>query len=340
MKSLIGLIVVIVIFLSCNSPSVSISDSVFEYKVPSFFPEITYPADNAPTALRIQLGRRLFFDTRLSSDNKTSCASCHVASMAFTDGVETSMGPHGKKGKRNAPTLANLAWMPYFMAEGGVPNLEVQILGPIQDTMEMAFPLPKAAEILRSDIRLNNLSKTAYGRELDEYVITRAIACYERSFISGDTRFDRFYYLKKQNELNDSEKRGMQIFFGEKANCSKCHTPPFFTDYKFYNVGLYEHYEDNGKERVTYQVEDIGKFKTPTLRNIELTAPYMHDGSLNTLRDVIEFYNTGGKLHSNKNSMIVAQGWSDTEKKDLEAFLKSLTDWNFAQNPLFIPLEQ
>jgi cytochrome c peroxidase len=226
------------------------------------------------------------------------------------------------------------------MAEGGVPTLEVQILGPIQDTIEMAFPLPKAAELLRSDIRLNNLSKTAYGRELDEYVITRAIACYERSFISGDTRFDRFYYLKKQNELNDSEKRGMQIFFSEKANCSKCHTPPFFTDYKFYNIGLYENYEDNGKERVTYQAEDIGKFKTPTLRNIELTAPYMHDGSLNTLSDVIELYNKARVSHPNKSNLIVEQNWSEVEKKDLEAFLKSLTDWNFAQNPLFVPLEQ
>jgi cytochrome c peroxidase len=339
MKTVIGLLVIFVLFQSCNTPSVSTSDSKFSYKAPSFFPDITFPADNAPTSLRIQLGRRLFFDTRLSANNKISCASCHVASMAFTDGVEKSIGAHGKQSKRNAPTLANLAWMPYFMAEGGVPNLEVQILGPIQDSMEMAFPLPQAAEILRADIRLNNLSKVTYGRELDEYVITRAIACYERSFISGDTRFDRFYYLKKQNELNESEKRGMQIFFSEKANCSTCHKPPLFTDYKFYNVGLYENYEDNGKERVTYKTEDIGKFKTPTLRNIELTAPYMHDGSVNTLLDVIELYNKGGAAHPNKSDLIVAQNWSDEEKKDLEAFLKSLTDWNFAQNPLFVPLE-
>ena len=340
MKTLIGALIVFAFFQSCNSPSVSISDSKFNYKTPSFFPEITFPEDNAPSALRIQLGRRLFFDTRLSSNNKTSCASCHVASMAFTDGVEKSLGAHGKKGRRNAPTLANLAWMPYFMAEGGVPTLEVQILGPIQDSMEMAFPLPKAAEILRADIRLNNLSKVAYGRDLDEYVITRAIACYERSFISADSRFDRFYYLKNQNELNESEKRGMQIFFSEKANCSTCHKPPLFTDYKFYNVGLYEHYEDNGKERVTYQSEDIGKFKTPTLRNIELTAPYMHDGSLNTLSDVIELYNKGGVKHPNQSNLIVPQNWTAEEKRDLESFLKTLTDWNFAQNPLFVPLEQ
>jgi cytochrome c peroxidase len=110
--------------------------------------------------------------------------------------------------------------------------------------------------------------------------------------------------------------------------------------YKFYNIGLYENYEDNGKERVTYQAEDIGKFKTPTLRNIELTAPYMHDGSLNTLSDVIELYNKGGVSHPNKSNLIVEQNWSEVEKKDLEAFLKSLTDWNFAQNPLFVPLEQ
>ena len=340
MKWLLGTLFCFTILMGCESTNVSIVDSKFEYKTPSFFPEINLPSDNAPTSLRIQLGRRLFFDTRLSANNKISCASCHVASMAFTDGLETSMGAHGKKGKRNAPTLANLAWMPYFMSEGGVPTLEVQILGPIQDTMEMAFPLPEVVDILKSDIRLNNLSQAAYGRALDEYVITRAIACYERSFISADSRFDRFFYLKNKNELNDSEKRGMQIFFSEKSNCSNCHKPPLFTDYQFYNVGLYMNYEDNGKERVTYKAEDIGKFKTPTLRNIELTAPYMHDGSLNTLRDVIELYNRGGASHPNKSNLIQPQNWSETEMEDLEAFLKSLTDWNFAQNPLFVPLEQ
>lgn len=296
------------------------------------------PKDNEPTNLRMELGRRLFFEKRLSANQNMSCASCHVTSMAFADGQEKSVGAHGRKGIRNSPTLANLGWAPHFMSEGGVATLELQVLAPIQDTVEMAFPLNEAAALLCKDDYLNKLSQAAYQRELDEYVIIRAIACYERSFISADSRFDRYFYNHQKSELNEAEQRGMNLFFSDKAACSKCHTPPLFTDAKFYNIGLDTLDRDPGLERVTYQKGDIGKFKTPTLRNIELTGPYMHDGSLNTLKDVIAFYNMGGHTHPNKSNLIQPMDWTEQEQLDLELFLKSLTDWNFVQNAGFLPL--
>jgi cytochrome c peroxidase len=334
---------VIVVFsffflIGCSSSNEHFTEKKYSYRVPAFFPEMEIPKDNAPTNLRMELGRRLFFEKRLSANQNISCASCHVTSMAFADGQVISKGADGKQGFRNSPTLANLAWAPHFMSEGGVATLELQVLAPIQDTVEMAFPLHEAAALLRKDDYLNKLSQAAYQRELDEYVIIRAIACYERSFISADSRFDRFYYSNQKNELNEAEQRGMQIFFSEKAACSKCHTPPLFTDAKFYNIGLDTLDRDHGLERVTYQKADKGKFKTPTLRNIELTGPYMHDGSLNTLKTVIAFYNMGGHAHPNKSSLIQPMNWTEQEQLDLELFLKSLTDWNFVQNAGFLPL--
>lgn len=309
-------------------------------KYPAWFPQPVIPADNAPTQARLELGRRLFFDTRLSADGQTSCGSCHAASSAFTDGRSISLGAHGKPGKRNAPTLANLAWMPYFMMEGGVPTLEMQVLSPTQDTAEMGQFIVRSADVLQKDEILNALSKRAYGRDLDVYVVTRALANYQRSFISGDSRWDRYHYLKQSDQLNEAEVRGMNLFFSQKTQCASCHVPPFFSDYNFYNVGLYEEYQDSGKERESYLPSDRGKFKTPTLRNIALTAPYMHDGSIGTLEEVVHFFNTGGKRHPNKHTNIRPLALTAQEENELVAFLQSLTDWNFVQRADLIPLEQ
>lgn len=326
--------------VACQSNQPTSSNEIIRFKYPSYIPKISIPEDNQPTLARIELGRRLFYDKRLSKNETQNCASCHSLSSAFTDGKTVSLGAHGKPGKRNAPTLANLAWSKSFMAEGGVPSLEMQVLAPIQDSIEMDMPLPEAAERLRKDAHLNALSLSAYNREIDEYVIVRAIACFERSFISFDTRFDRWYYLKDETAFSDSEKNGKGIFFSDKASCNKCHTLPFFTDGDFYNVGLYESYPDAGRQRVSHLDADNGKFKTPTLRNIELTAPYMHDGSLATLEEVIELYNKGGEVHPNKDFRIQPLELTDQQKRDLLAFLKTLTDWNFVQNHTLLPLEQ
>lgn len=339
-RLLLSVLVIISLIYGCSEQQGKSSDKPLGYRYPSFFPAMQIPEDNTPTEARIELGRRLFYEKKLSRNETISCGSCHTTSMAFTDGKTVSTGAHGKPVKRNSPALMNLAWAPHYMSEGGVKSLELQILGPVQDSIEMDLPLHEAAERLADIPLYSELSLTAYGRPIDAYVITRAIACFERSFISADSRFDRWYYLKQESEFNDSERRGKNIFFGEKAACMKCHSIPFFTDHEFYNIGLYENYSDPGRERVTYLPEDNGKFKTPSLRNIELTAPYMHDGRTGTLEDVIEFYNTGGKDHPNKDSRIRPMNWTDQEKKDLLAFLKTLTDWNFVQNQSFVPLEQ
>ncbi|MFY7971363.1 MAG: cytochrome-c peroxidase [Flavobacteriales bacterium] len=327
-----------VFLLACGEEERKWNDHAVDYRYPSWWPEMVVPQDNLPTQLRLELGRRLFFSKELSASKEVSCGSCHVASAAFTDGKTVSVGAHGKSGKRNAPTLANLGWHPYYMMEGGVPHLELQAMAPMTDSLEMNGNIMAIVHRLEEDQLLQDLSQAAYGRPFDVYVLTRALACYQRSFISTDSRFDRTYY-EHNDQMSEDEKAGMNLFFSNKTNCSSCHALPNFTDYGFYNVGLSKQYSDPGKKRENYKDEDEGKFKTPSLRNSELTAPYMHDGSLNTLEEVIDHFNTGGKGHVNQDARIKPLGLTEQEKKQLVLFLKTLTDWNFVQNSAFLPYE-
>ena len=216
--------VVAVIVVGCGEPSFYIAEDVpLKLNVPSGFPPIDYPVGNEPTRLRVELGRRLFYDNRLSSDGSMNCGSCHVLSAAFTDGRSTSPGLHGIAGKRNAPTLANVAWMKRRMMEGGVPTLETQALVPLHDSTEMAASILPLIERLNKDEYLLALSKAAYGRDsVDAFVVTRSLACFQRTFFSGDGRYDR-YKIGKKDELNTAEERGMQLFFSTKTHCSECH---------------------------------------------------------------------------------------------------------------------
>lgn len=325
---------------ACNSGSAHLQDKPVHIHIPTGFKKIAFPEDNKPTELRIKLGRILFYDTRLSENNTVSCASCHVLSAAFTDGRKTSEGILKRVGKRNAPTLANVAWTPRFMMEGGVPTLEAQALAPLHDTMEMGQNMMFAIEKLNKDASLRELSKAAYGRDsIDPFVITRSLANFQRTFVSGDSRYDRFNN-GKTDELNEQEEKGKELFFSQKTMCFSCHSGTNFTDYSFYNIGLYEVYNDHGRQRATGDDSDNGRFKTPTLRNIELTSPYMHDGSINSLEEVIKLYNEGGKNHRNKDARIKPLQLTDDEEAELLAFLKSLTDWNFVQRKDLLPLNK
>jgi len=315
-------------------------DEPVKLKYPSWFPKPDIPKDNKPTVLRIELGRRFFYSTAFSSDGKVSCGSCHVPSAAFTDGKPVSTGAHGRPGKRNAPTLANLAWMPHFMMEGGVPTLELQALAPLADTNEMNLDVLQVAERLRKDKFLNAMSEAAYGRPIDPFVITRALAAFQRTLVSGDSPYDRYEFFDQLDQLTESQVRGRLLFFSQRTKCGACHNDPFLTDFDFHNIGLYKEYADSGKERVTYDPADNGKFKTPTLRNVALTAPYMHDGSIQTLQEVIELYNRGGEDHPNKDWRVQPLGLTPEEVSDLVAFLHSFTDWNFVQNRAFLPLKK
>jgi cytochrome c peroxidase len=286
--------ILLLLLMACGG-EVVFHDEPVNIRIPARFPAVAYPNGNEPTKLRILLGRKLFYDTRLSENNKLHCGSCHVLSAAFTDGNATSSGIHGISGKRNAPTLANVAWLPRLMMEGGVPSLETQSLAPLHDSLEMGSNMMIAVEKLNHDDELRALSKAAYGRDsIDPFVITRALAAFQRTFMSGDSRYDR-YMQGFTSELNENEVRGMKLFFSEKTSCGSCHPDVMMTDFGYYNIGLYEEYSDTGKERATGKMEDVGKFKTPTLRNIAITAPYMHDGSIWSLSEVVAFFNAGGK---------------------------------------------
>jgi cytochrome c peroxidase len=303
--------------------------------IPIGFPAPLFPADNEVTEARFALGKRLFYDVALSRDSSISCASCHAPHLAFSDSVAFSPGAGGLAGKRNASSLANVAYHPYYTREGGIPTLEMQVIVPVQEHNEFDFNLLLIADRLKTDSVYVQMSRAAYGRDPDFYIITRGIACFERTLLSGESSYDLFTFQGKNNALSAAQVRGKDLFFSTKTNCSTCHSGFNFTNYTFENNGLYENYPDVGRFRLTEDSLDIARFKVPTLRNVAITSPYMHDGSLPTLAAVIEHYNNGGRAHPHKSNLVHPLGLTATEKADLLAFLESLTDWKFVTNPKF-----
>jgi cytochrome c peroxidase len=282
--------------------------------------------DNQFTKNRIDLGKKLFFDPILSRDGTISCASCHEENRFFTDNLPISIGIEGRMGIRNSPSLINVAYQPNMFWDGGNPTLEQQILAPIVSHFEMDFDVNKVVDRLKKHTEYSALFQKAYNQAPSVFSLTRAIACYERTLIGGTSRYDKYIQKIDTLALNRSEKNGMSIFFGENGECFHCHQGFNFTDYSFRNNGLYITYPDSGRARITELPQDVGKFKVPSLRNIEKTAPYMHDGSLNTLEEVINHYESGGAKHPNKSPIIQPLKLSKQEKIDLVNFLKSLTD--------------
>ena len=321
------LIFLTLLFISCGKERAN-QNEIFQLDIPHGFPDPIIPEDNQLTYERIELGKRLFYDAILSKDGTISCESCHKQEFAFADNVTISAGVEGRFGFRNSMSLANMAYQDALMREGGVPTLEMQVLVPIQDHNEMDFNILSVAERLNLDSTYINASIRAYNRIPDAFVITRALASFQRTMLSGDSDYDR-------NLLDEKEENGKELFFSNELACSSCHGTFLFSNLTIENNGLYEVYEDSGKYRLTNLQEDIGKFKVPSLRNIEITAPYMHNGSLSNLEEVIEHYASGGKNHFNKSELITGFDITDDEKDNLIRFLKSLTDNNFTNNSLF-----
>jgi cytochrome c peroxidase len=301
-------------------------------EVPKGFPEIEHPEGNEYTSERWELGKQLFYDPILSKDGSISCASCHDPSLAFSDNESVSIGSGGLVGTRNAPSLANVAYHPYYTREGGLPTLEMQILVPIQEHNEFNNNIVLIADTLAKIPAYVQMAKSAYDRELGAFVITRALSQFERSMISGQSQYDLEYNYGIEGSISEAAVRGKILFESERTSCGTCHSGFNFTNYSFQNNGLYDVYPDNGRERLTQDPNDRALFKVPSLRNVEVTGPYMHDGSIKTLTEVIEHYNNGGRNHSNKSSLIEPMGLKDSEKTDLLAFLESLTDQNFLTN--------
>lgn len=290
--------------------------------------QIPFPQDNPLTDAKIAFGKKLFFDRRLSHGNQISCASCHIPEKAFTDGLPKSKGVAGRTAMRNAPSILNSAYFKSYMYDGAVKTLEEQVLVPIQDHQEMGSSMKTVLQKLSGDKEYQRLAQTLYGRELDAYVLTRAISSYERSLVSRNSRFDQYKSGKKE-ALNAEELAGWKLF-SEKLYCTKCHSGPDFTNYSVVSNGLYADYgADQGRYRINGIEQERGAFKVPSLRNVALTAPYMHDGSMQTLRKVIAHYARGGAGFRNKSPLIKPFSLTDSEIRQLESFLRSLTDRSF-----------
>ncbi len=298
--------------------------------VPPGFPEQKFPADNIPNEDRITLGRLLFYSPLMSHDSDVACVNCHYPGSSFTGHQTISPGTQGRMGTRNAPSLANVGYKPHFLMEGGVPTLEMQALVPIQEHSEFGMNMLDVIQRFENNKVVQTLSQRGYGRPFDAYVLTRAIASFERTFVSGRSRADL-------QQLTTAEKRGKDLFFSTRTSCSSCHGGFLYTNHEFANNGAYASYSDAGRARFTGKQEDRATFAIPSLRNIGVTAPYMHDGRMETLSEVINHYNRGGYDHPNKSPLIRPLGLTENERIDLELFLLALTDNTFLYNPRFAP---
>ncbi|HVJ20890.1 MAG TPA: cytochrome c peroxidase [Polyangiaceae bacterium] len=296
--------------------------------VPDDFPPLPVPDDNEPTAARVALGRTLFYDERLSRTEEVSCASCHVQQYAFADPNRVSSGVEQRTGTRNAPALVNMAYDTSFFWHGGVPSLELQALGPIKNPLEMDMALADVAERLSADPAIARAFDEAYGEPPSEFTISRAVASFVRSLISGQSPFDR-YQRGELEALSEGALRGKAIFEDERGECFHCHVGFNFTNNGFRNNGIAASDPDIGRAEITNKTSDEGKFKVPTLRNVGVSAPYMHDGSLATLEDVIEHYDQGGRGHVNTDPTVQPLELTDADKADLVEFLHALTDQAF-----------
>lgn len=310
-------------------------------------PKMIIPADNPLTAEGIALGQQLFFDPILSLDSTFSCASCHQPERAFTDGKSVALGIRMRRGKRSAPSLINVGY--YYKGlfwDGRVITLEEQTLHPIKDSVEMGNTLDRVEARLQQHPDYPILFRKAFGiqdkSKITSGLVAKAIAQYERTLISNNSKFDQVQ--RGEAQFTDAERRGFTIFFDTSkvmamAECSHCHMDPLFTTLAYENNGLQQadnlNFPDKGRGAVTGNRFDNGKFKVPSLRNIALTAPYMHDGRFRTLEEVIDHYNTGGHPAENVSPNVRPLHLKAQDKADLIAFLNTLTDTTSLKKALF-----
>ena len=294
---------------------------------------------------KVELGRRLFYDPILSADSTQSCASCHALANAFTDnGRSFSTGVDGMLGNRNSMTLINLAYMNSFFWDGRSKTIQQQAFQPVSNPLEMHAKWEDVVDKVQKNTMYLEKFKSIYGqRDIDSSMITEAIAQFELTLISGNSKFDQ--YLNGTEELTDSEKRGVAIYMSEnKGRCFHCHggpNNPLYTDNQFHNNGLDSVFSDLGLADFTGNQKDKGLFKTPTLRNLSFTAPYMHDGRFKTIEEVINHYSEGIVWSPTLDPSIVVNRkrgihLNDEEKNDLKSFLLTLNDSSFVSNRAFM----
>ncbi|GJM32428.1 MAG: cytochrome-c peroxidase [Saprospiraceae bacterium] len=310
------------------------------------------PTDNALTVDGIELGRHLFYDPILSSDSTQACASCHIQEKAFTDGLNVSKGVLGMTGRRSSMSIVNMAYNnDGFFWDGRAESLEAQALLPVEDHLELNESWENVVEKLRRHPDYPQLFRKAFGlekkSEITKELAVKAIAQFERTLLSFDSKYDQVVW-RNDGEFTEEEEMGKSLFFFEQSQlvnhpgCSHCHNngDRFFTNNKYFNNGIEDvddltAFPDYGRGEVTNSVYDNGKFRAPSLRNIELTAPYMHDGRFQTLEEVIAHYMSGGHGVENEDSNIKMFPLTEDEQAAMIAFLKTLTDEQFIQNPAF-----
>lgn len=283
---------------------------------------VEHPKNNLSTAAKISLGKQLYFDKRLSQDDTISCASCHDPNKGWSNGEQFATGVGGKKGGRNSPTIINTAYQDTQFWDGREPTLEAQALGPIQNPIEMNMPLKTLVVKLNKIQGYQKQFQAVFGTNVTSDGIAKAIACYERTILSGNAPYDQFQAGNKK-ALSAAALRGMKLFFN-KAHCSACHSGANFTDNSFHNlgVGMKAKKPDVGRVAISKSAEDRGSFKTPTLRDIARSGPYMHDGSMKTLEKVIQHYNDGGTANAQLDEEIFKLKLTKKEIADLVTFLK------------------
>lgn len=294
----------------------------YELKIPLGLKKMRIPKDNELTKAKIELGKQLYFDKRLSKDNTISCASCHDPAQGWSNGDAFATGISSQKGGRSSPTIINSGYQVFQFWDGRAYHLEGQALGPIQNPIEMGLSLEELESRLNSIAGYVSQFQDVFGAKPKSSDVAKAIAAFERTVISGNAPFDQ-YKAGNEDALSEVAKRGRRVFFN-KAQCSACHAGPNFTDGGFHNIGIgiINKNPDLGRFVESNLEGDKGSFKTPTLREIAKTAPYMHDGSLKTLEEVVEYYNKGGTANPQLDEEIFELGLSEQDKKDLVAFLK------------------
>jgi cytochrome c peroxidase len=304
-------------------------------------PNTYVPADNPLTKEKIELGRAIFFDKRMSKDNTIACASCHMAKKGFADGMPVSTGIKGQKGGRSAPVSFNRVYSKAQFWDGRAATLEDQSIGPFANPIEHGFANhDEMVAKMKKMPGYRKLFQEVFGGEITIQDVGRAVASFQRTVLSGNSAVDKYDIGGDQNALSDSAKRGLELFRG-KARCTRCHSGFNFTDEKFHNLGI--GWDDNkvdlGRYMETKNPEDIGAFKTPTLREIARTAPYMHDGRFKSLEEVVKFYNQGGVKNPHQDNTIIPLEMTDDEQQDLVAMLKSLNGegWQHVAPPKSYP---
>ena len=290
-------------------------------QVPSGLERLKVPSNNELTEAKAELGKQLFFEKRLSSDNTVSCATCHDPEKGWSNDAAYATGLRVQVGGRSAPTIINAAYHPLQLWDGRAVGLEGQALGPIENPIEMNLSIEDAVATLNEIPGYKKQFKRVFGSKVTAEAMAQALASFERTVLSGDAPFDRFKAGDK-TALSTSSQRGMDLFFN-KAKCSSCHKGGSFSDFAFHNlgVGINQENPDLGRFEVTKLEGDRGSFKTPTLREIHRTAPYMHDGSLITLKEVVEFYNKGGVPNPQLDEEMKPLKLSPEEVNDIVTFM-------------------